>query len=170
MADQQHNNQEHPFLGAPEARILVIGYGNTLRGDDGLGVVAVERLQVMHSAPQITFVACHQLSPELSLQLSEADYCLLLDAGHGEPAGAISIREIKPDLTRTDTLHHHMPPEALLAYTGALFGSAPRTWLCTINAASFDFQEALSPAVERALPALLKQIVALIDRLRLEQS
>ena len=46
-------------------KTLVIGYGNTLRSDDGVGVWIAGQLAVLH-LPNVDVRTCHQLFPELS--------------------------------------------------------------------------------------------------------
>jgi hydrogenase maturation protease len=152
---------ERPQYDSP--RILVIGYGNTLRQDDGLGWIAAHQLQAQHASPQITFITCHQLTMDLAEALSTAEIAILVDAQKGDPPGQISEQIIAADQTLVDTMHHHMEPPALLAYTQALYRQAPLTHLFTITAASFGFGEELSPAVQAALPDLLTQINRVIE-------
>jgi len=48
------------------ARVLVIGYGNTLRGDDGLGQRAAEALAQRALPDGVEVLSCHQLTIELA--------------------------------------------------------------------------------------------------------
>ncbi len=167
VADSAHRSEE-PQTEAPRDTplILVIGYGNTLRGDDGLGWQAAERLRDSRQWPtNVEIHTCHQLTMDLSEPISRASYLILIDASSGDSPGQIAMRPLYAKASATDSLHHHQPPEALLAYTHALFGRVPPAWLWTVTASVYDFGEQLSAPVEAALPALIAQIAAFIDTL-----
>lgn len=159
------NHQEESQLEAPPSRILVIGYGNTLRGDDGLGWHAAERLRDVLIRRDVSVMTCHQLTMDLSEPISQATHLILIDASTGPTPGIIAVNPVQADRALVDSMHHHMPPAALLAYTQALFGECPPTWLWTITAANYDFGDSLSPAVERALPDLVARIAAQLENL-----
>ena len=139
---------------------LVIGYGNTLRGDDGLGWVAAARLQDILPPDAATVLTCHQLTPELAEPVSRADLVILIDAAQGTPPGKMTCREVLPDAGQTQVLLHAMLPEGLLAGVQALYGTVPRMLLWTVNGESFVYGEGLSPAVQTAIPELLAAIQA----------
>ncbi len=61
-----------PGGGEGVGKTVVIGYGNPLRGDDGIGWAVIERLQQMPLAETLTLIASHQLLPELSDLIREA--------------------------------------------------------------------------------------------------
>jgi hydrogenase maturation protease len=141
-------------------RTLVIGYGNTLRGDDGLGWITAGRLQDILPPDAAIVLTCHQLTPELAEPVSHADLVILIDAAHGTPPGEISCREVLPDAEQTQVLLHAMLPEGLLASVQALYGTTPRMLLWTVNGESFAYGEGLSSAVQTAIPELLAAIQA----------
>ena len=57
------------------ARILIVGYGNPLRFDDGLGWRAAEELSQRLSPPEIEVevIVRHQLTPELADNVRNAE-------------------------------------------------------------------------------------------------
>ena len=75
------------------SKTLIIGYGNTLRSDDGIGVWIADRIDSLH--PQNVDVrTCHQLHLELVPDLIEYDRVVLIDAGmSGEP---IAVEHVIP--------------------------------------------------------------------------
>ncbi len=158
--------QDAPPAGEhPEAarHVLIIGYGNTLRGDDGLGWIAADSLRARFADRRVTIMTCQQLTMDLSEALSRASLAILLDAQAGDQPGRIARCEIAPASVTSDSLHHHMPPQALLDYTAALYGRAPRMILLTIDGLTYDFGTGLSAAVEAALPHLLSEVEALVQ-------
>lgn len=162
VADPQH--KEEPRAEAPPP-ILVIGYGNTLRGDDGLGWIAAEQLRAQITRPNVTILTLHQLTLDLAEPISQAGHVFFLDASSGPHPGEIMISPALPDRVAADPLHHHMPPAALLAYADALYGPPPPAWLCTITAELYDFGAGLSPAVAAALPTFVTAVHERIARL-----
>ena len=89
--------------GDPAGGVLVIGYGNTLRSDDGVGWVAAAlladdpRLAGDLSRAGVEVRAVHQLTPELALDFSRASLVILIDAAVDDPPGAISVQALTPD-------------------------------------------------------------------------
>jgi len=59
-------------------KTIIIGFGNTLRGDDGAGVAAAEMLA--GDFPGANVVAVQELHPELAEQLASCDLAVFLDA------------------------------------------------------------------------------------------
>ena len=148
--------------------ILLIGYGNPLRGDDGVGWRVVEEIanrqeDTPHSALRTPHsIAVHQLLPELAEPISEADLVIFVDASvEGEP-GAIAVRVIEPEPPQIGAFTHHFDPAGLLGYAREVYGRFPRAYLVTVTAVSLGYEETLSPTIEAALPELLRQIQALM--------
>ena len=77
-------------------RRLVIGYGNRLRGDDGVGWEVASRLAAAVPSEAAHILTVHQLTPELAEPVSEADLVIFIDASRvGEP-GTWRCDHIKP--------------------------------------------------------------------------
>src|SRR4051794_12612618 len=68
--------------------ILIIGYGNSFCGDDGVGPCAAELL-AEHDIPHVQCIAIHQLTPELAAPISLADVVFFVDAAYGTTPGEI---------------------------------------------------------------------------------
>jgi hydrogenase maturation protease len=142
----------------------VVGYGNPLRADDGLGWQVVERLAADAAEAadgRVEVVACQQLTPELAERVSQYDPVIFVDARAGGRPGRVTWRAVEPagpDLA----FSHQVEPGLLLAWSGALYGARPAVYLLTVEGADFGFGQRLSPAVERALPKVLRRIAALL--------
>src|SRR5512136_1175751 len=80
--------------GDENVRILVVGYGNPLRGDDGAGWQAAERLEALLPPAQVNVLIRHQLTPELAEPSSRAELVILIDASCVDPPGQIACREV----------------------------------------------------------------------------
>lgn len=149
--------------------ILVIGYGNVLRGDDGVGqqaALAVESWKL----PNVQVRAVHQLLPELAEPLSHADLAIFVDAAQAfadadRSPGRMYEAALDPADARPPAsgMAHTSSPESLLAMAEQLYGARPRAVMLSIPVERFEFGEALSPEALRGLAAVLRRIRALID-------
>ena len=119
--------------------MLIIGYGNVLRGDDAMGLAAAERLGG---------IAVHQLTPELAERIARADAVIFLDADATLPAGEISVKAVEP---ADGALDHHATPAGLLRLAETVYRAAPKAWLVGMGGEAFDLREGLSAAAERAV-------------------
>lgn len=144
-------------------RVVIIGYGNTLRGDDAAGWLAAETLSGRLDASKVSVLAEHQLGPELAETISAFDVALFVDARQDGAPGELRCDEVEPRLTDSG-LTHSASPEALLLLARELYGSAPRSFLFSLCGESFELEERLSPRVERALPRLVDLVDCVATR------
>lgn len=141
-------------------RLLVVGYGNPLRSDDGIAWQAAE--QVRQGWPNTARVICvHQLTPELAEDVAAADVVIFLDAsGTGDP-GSVRCEAV---FTQLDELRfsHHLTPSEVLTLAARLYFVKPRAFLISIHADCFHHGQELSPAAIQAIPDVLAQVRALM--------
>ena len=148
---------------------LVIGIGNPLRGDDGVGALLAEQAAVLTAAETggpVAVRSVQQLTPELAAELAQLEAVLFIDAWPA-PAGAVpQLIDVSP-AGRSGACHqagasgsHRLEPAALLAVSQALYGRAPAAQLLLVPAFAFEHGTALSAELKAALPqarALLRQ-------------
>lgn len=141
--------------------VLVIGYGNGLRADDGVGPEAARRLAA-EERPGVVVIAAHQLLPEHAEALSAAQRAIFVDAtAVGEP-GRIETRGLQPDPGADAGRLHEVSPQTLLALAQGLYGRAPTATLLTVCGYSFAHSETLSPPMQARLPAVERALRALL--------
>lgn len=128
-------------MNSPSVPLLVIGYGNTLRGDDGVGPRVAEEIAGLH-LPGVHSLVCHQLSPEHADPVSQAERVIFVDAAVDEPR-ELQFRELFPGET-TQLMTHAADPQTVLALALGVFGHAPRAWALTIPVTQTGFSEQLS--------------------------
>ncbi len=147
-----------------EKQILIIGYGNTLRGDDGVGYRAAEMLAENATVCAVAEVlACRMLTPELAEKISRVQRVIFLDADSRLPTGKIEHRELVPDYHINPGLSHHLNPTQLLGFASVLYDKMPaKAEGLFMGATSFDFVDCLSPEVEAGLRVLMGEIEAII--------
>ncbi len=145
--------------------ILVIGYGNEIRGDDGAGLRVAEAIEALH-LPGVRVIACHQLTPDLAEPLAVARAAFFADA---RPAAEGAPIEVFPVLAETKVGFslHSGSPAGLLALAQALYGRCPPTWCVAIPAVDFNLGETLTETARHGVAAAVAAIqerVAELDR------
>jgi hydrogenase maturation protease len=129
------------------SRVLVIGYGNPLRGDDAVGWRVAEALTRDALPEGVEVMACHQLTPELAERLAAADLAVFVDAAAGDRPGAIATRAIDAVEAAPLPFSHQCAPAELLAWARAVCGHYPAAVVVSVTAAQFDMGAQLSPVV-----------------------
>jgi len=144
-------------------RVLVAGVGNVLRGDDGFGIRALERLRSgkLARSPSVRFwesgIAGISLVQEL---MDRYDGLVVLDAvERGGAPGELfvlepdldALREPKSEHPQSVDLHE-TKPEAVLRMAAALDVLPERVWIVGAQPETCDeLVERLTPAVQRAV-------------------
>jgi hydrogenase maturation protease len=134
--------------------VLLMGFGNPGRRDDGLGPAfarAVERMEI----PGLTVDADYQLTVEDAATLSGHRFVVFADADRAGPA-PFSLARIEP---REDgrVSSHSIAPDALLALADALFGARPESYLLGIRGYDFDsFEESFTAEAAANLAQALR--------------
>lgn len=140
---------------------LVIGYGNTLRSDDGVGPKVAEAVEAM-KLPGVRTLVCQQLSPEYAEPISHADTVIFVDAAVDAPK-EVQLRPLEPNES-SQLMAHAADPRTMLALARDVFGHAPKAWWLTIPAVSLEFSEKLSPEAQRGFAEAVEKIQALCCR------
>jgi hydrogenase maturation protease len=139
--------------------ILIIGIGNTLRGDDGVGIAAAESLEQSLSADAARIIATHQLLPELAEPISRCDLVLFIDADATLAAGEHRLTAIEPAASNGRAMGHHQSPAGLLRMALELYGRCPRAQLHSIGGEDFGCRIGLSDQASAGLKKALAEIV-----------
>lgn len=146
--------------------ILLIGYGNDLRGDDAAGLRVSDAIASWKLA-NVSTLCVHQLTPELAEILAKVDIAIFVDA---YPATAEQGVQVCPiELAHTNvTMEHSTNPSYLLTLTQALYGYSPQGWWVIVPGVNFELGESLSPVAERGIEIALQKINQLIKTIRKE--
>jgi len=151
--------------------VLVIGYGNSLRRDDGAGVRLVEQAEraCRGQYADVCWVTTHQLTPELAEDVAaEAVSAVVFVDAAAPPPGATRVdTQLCP--IGVDESHlsigHHLRPEALMAYARFLYSRQRCAWLLTVPGTDFGLGEGLSEQAQQALEGGQKLLLGLLTRL-----
>ena len=146
------------------AKVLVVGYGNPGRQDDGLGpalAAGIDRL----GWPGVTVIDNYQLNIEDAVDVAAHDLVWFVDAAKTGPA-PYAVHAVAPAAGIAFT-SHILRPEAVLAIAQQYCGGAPPAFVLAIRGYAFDFVEALTPQADDNLRAALAWLT---DRIRLAQA
>jgi hydrogenase maturation protease len=144
---------------------LIIGYGNTLRGDDAAGVKAAELIAQRH--PEFEYTFLHQLVPELAEQIGDYDIVFFIDAQKDitQPIARLITPGIEPGNKNEQPRTHFISPESLLSLSLQLFQRIPsKAYVIGIPASKFEFSEELSAQTGQGVAACLALVEQLIRK------
>jgi hydrogenase maturation protease len=148
-------------------RCLILACGNTLRGDDGVGLWLAGWAEKRFSGqPGIRIIADHQWTPELAEDVARAQSVLFIDCSLGSEPGSLKLTPVKPSAGGPEHNTHHLGAAELLALGRDLYDSLPREALqLNIGAGSTELGEKFSDAVTAALPDACRLIEETVLRL-----
>ena len=144
--------------------VLVIGYGNELRGDDAAGprvATAVESLGL----EDVRVLVRHQLAPEISEDIARSRAVIFVDASVDPARAGVTITPLSPSPSSTPQAHVS-DPRSLMNLAQTLFGRCPPAWLVTVPARNLGFGAEFSPETLEDVQAAVRQIEKLIHSLR----
>lgn len=150
------------------ATYVVLGLGNTLHSDDGIGPQAIERLRSDARVPaDVALIEGGTLGLELLTYIWDCSYLVVLDAVDvGQPPGTLvrmSSQEVQTLPGKGSV--HQMGVADLLVALRVLASRTPEIVLLGVQPASTDWGTELSPAVAAVLPALADAAVAELGRM-----
>ncbi|HEY9826991.1 MAG TPA: hydrogenase maturation protease [Stenomitos sp.] len=119
-------------------KILAIGYGNTLRGDDGIGPWVAEQIAVQQW-PEVRSLSVPQLTPELAAEIAEADVVFFIDAWATEAQRPQARIVALSAPTQSRRLDHLWTPNVLLYLAQSLYNTTPTAYQILIPATRFDY-------------------------------
>lgn len=147
--------------GSSSETILVIGYGNELRCDDGIGSHVAEDIAASNY-PGVRVRTVFQLMPELAAEVAEARMVIFVDALAGSSSSAVELALVEAKQI-TDWCTHSADPRTLLALTRIVYGRTPEAWWLTVPGWNFGLGEGLSSAAEKGVRQAVAHIKKLIQ-------
>jgi len=153
--------------------VLVLGLGNVLLGDDGVGPALLQAVQTMYAG--VSAVECIDggtLGMALLGYLAGREALIILDAfACGEDAGTVSVLEgaelLGCGVTRSATAHEGNAGE-LLAAAQLLDELPARIFLVGIEPERVRTEIGLSESVASAIPAALERTCGVVERVLAE--
>jgi len=147
--------------------MLLIGYGNPGRLDDGLGPACAEKLAEKR-IPGLTIDANYLLTVEDAHSVAAHDVVIFADASVNGPE-PFTFHRIAPAAALSFSSHSNTP-EAILGLAHELFGARTRGYVLGIRGYRFDeFGEELSPAARANLDEAVRLVEVLARTERTER-
>jgi hydrogenase maturation protease len=150
-------------------RIIVLGVGNILLSDEGIGVRAIEKLQQDYDLPpEVVIIDGGTTGMEMLEDLSNADHIVIVDAVRSgrPPASIIRLADEQvPVFFKTKLSPHQIGLSDVLA-TLEFIGEAPGgVTVIGVEPVSLETSMSLSPQVEARLPELMDLLVTELHEL-----
>lgn len=162
----QPNPDGPPVVAGPSAsHILVLACGNSLRRDDGAGLLLAAQLvrQWRSARVAVRHVSVHQWTPELAAEIAapETTAVIFVDAAVCPDTSTIHVQPVQATAT-SHNLGHHLTPATLLLYARDLYNRQPPARLVTIPGADFALGEEISLPVRQLLDTAPRVAQALL--------
>ncbi len=164
-------NRSHTFP------ILLLGYGNFDREDDGVAWHILARVAArlglsLPTAPedfefnpgnQIDFYFSLQLVPEMAETISSYARVCFIDAHTGAVPEEIHSEVLVPR-QQASPFTHHMTPATLLTLAATLYNQEPQSMLISVRGYDFGFSQLLTPRTDALATQAVEQILGWIDK------
>jgi len=138
---------------------LIVGYGNTLRSDDGVGYRLAEQIEAKNW-PQVTVLALPQLTPELAPQIAQVERVVFIDA-HLVSSPLVAIEPLLPHSPRA-SFGHVGDPQQLLGWAHWLYGRVPTAWWVKVATQNLELGETFSALTRQAQQEAYTKIAHLV--------
>ncbi|MCE9647756.1 MAG: hypothetical protein K8S20_17310 [Chloroflexi bacterium] len=145
-------------------KILLIGYGNPDREDDGvawhilraltikLGLAAPESYQdEFPKSALMDFAFYLQLTPEMAEEIASYDYVCFIDAHTGSIPEPVRMIRVESEFQRSP-FTHHLTPQSLLSLCQTIYKKTPEGALLSVLGHRFLFSRELSKSTGALVP------------------
>ena len=141
-------------------RLLILGYGNPGRLDDGLGPACIEALRML-DLPNVTLESDYQLTVEDAALAAEHEVVVFVDATVAGPE-PFELRQVQPANTLSFS-SHAVEPGAVVTLAESLFGTRLQAFALAIRGYRFnEFGERLSKQARSNLAAAVDFLTPMI--------
>lgn len=135
------------------SKILVYGYGNPGRQDDGLGNAFIEELDKwieVEVLQNITTDSNYQLNIEDADAIADKDIVIFVDASI-EPIEDFILTEVKSSDSKIEFTMHAVSASFVLDLCQKIYKKNPATFLLHIKGYEWDFKEGLTDEARQNL-------------------
>lgn len=139
--------------------VLVLGYGNDLRGDDAVGRRLAEAVEAW-GLPGVRAASLHQLTPEVAETVSDAELVVFADASPQVQRVHLAPVVRQPS---TSTGAHQVDPSTVLELAQMVYDRTPTAWMLHLPAEQFELGAALSESARAGLAEALERLRGLVD-------
>jgi hydrogenase maturation protease len=147
LTEKRKSKGDLPGQETDKKRVLVIGYGNPARGDDGIGPAVIGRLENL-AIDGVTADSDYQLTVEDAADAAAHDVVIFVDASV-DAKEPYEFDTVRPKRTESFS-SHSVSPEQVLGLAEELFQVKPKGFMLAIRGYSFEmFDESLTEAAAR---------------------
>lgn len=135
-----------------QKKILIVGIGNTLRSDDGIGKYICDCIEKIN-LPDVHCTAAYQLETNLLEELIQHDTVIIADAAvSGKPVSFINAATLEQQPVSSS---HHANAASIASLGKQLYQKDVEILLCAVRGENFDIGEQLSiTAIQNANDAV----------------
>jgi hydrogenase maturation protease len=141
--------------------LLVVGYGNDLRCDDGAGRHVADAIEEME-LPGVMVRSVAQLTPELALDIAGRDCVVFVDAS--VDTEALTHTAVAPGSGPGGVMTHHGDPSHLLSLVESVGPLPAEATVISIPALNLGLGFDLSPATAAGVSSAIDLVAALAAR------
>jgi hydrogenase maturation protease len=141
-------------------RIAIVGMGNTIRSDDGLGCyicAALEKLVL----PNVVIMTVQQLDPEIVEDLLPFDKIVIVDASL--TGDAVAFSELDEKMATAVASSHHMNAAMVHALARRIYGKELSLFLCAVKGENFEMGDHLSATAQKNAGEAIKILTGWIQ-------
>lgn len=141
-------------------QIAIVGIGNALRSDDGLGNYITETIEQLQIKNVKTFIV-HQLQIELLEELQDFNSVIFVDASLKNEE--VIFEEIKQDLSVASSSSHRISAEMLVQLSKKLYQKQIHFYSCAVKGYYFNMGESISPQAKANAKKAIEKILSFIQ-------
>lgn len=133
--------------------ILLYGYGNPGRQDDGLGIKFIEIIEkwiIDEKIKNVEVDTNYQLNVEDALTISDKDFVIFADASLAINSGYDFVKVNSDDSTIEFTMHA-VSPAYILDLCNKIYNKNPQTYLLHIKGYKWELKEEITPEANENL-------------------
>jgi len=156
--------------GASLKKLLIIGYGNPDREDDGVAWHILRALTIKLGLPSpesyedefpetasIDFAFHLQLTPEMAEDINEYENVCFVDAHTGNIPEPVRLISVESEFQHSP-FTHHLTPQSLVSMCETLYGRKPDAVLLSVLGHRFLFSRQLSDETAALVPQAVKLV------------
>jgi hydrogenase maturation protease len=145
-------------------KLLLIGYGNPDREDDGVAWHILRALTIklgllppasyedeFPESAQIDFAFYLQLTPEMAEDVSAYQYVCFIDAHTGNIPQPVRLIDVESEF-QNSPFTHHLTPQSLISMCETIYGKKPDAVLLSVLGHRFLFSRELSQQTAELVP------------------
>jgi hydrogenase maturation protease len=156
-------------------QLLILGYGNPDREDDGVAwhILRALTIKLDLAVPEsyedefpefdrIDFAFQLQLTPEMAEDISAYEYVCFVDAHTGNIPEPVRLIDVESEF-QASPFTHHLTPQSLLSMCETIYGKKPDAALLSVLGHRFLFSRQLSKETARLVPRSVELIWSWIN-------